>query len=79
VSIKNIRIQIVALRGVVGVLSDLRDKGPGFKTGSQPLTFMKAATEFQNPTRYEVLIALTNSVEFRHAKDVKTNCIKSLN
>jgi hypothetical protein len=26
----------------------------------------------QNPTRCGVLIALTNSVEFRHAKDVKT-------
>jgi hypothetical protein len=33
---------------------------------------MKAVTEFQNPTRRGVLIAQTNSVEFRHAKDVKT-------
>ncbi len=56
-------IQIVTLRGVVIDLWDLRDKGPGFKTGSRLLTF---------PTRCEVLIVLTNTFESRHAKDVKT-------
>ncbi len=63
---------MVSLRGVVEDLSDLRDKGPGFKTGSRPLTFTKSVTEFLNSTRCGVLIALTNSVEFRHEKDVKT-------
>jgi hypothetical protein len=62
----------VALCGVVEDSSGLRDRGPGFKTRSRPLTFTKAVTEFHNPTRCGVLIALTNSVEFRHAKDVKT-------
>jgi hypothetical protein len=61
----------VALRGVVEDSSGLRDKGPGFKTDSRPLTFTKAATEFQNPTRCGVVIALTHSVEFRHAKTLK--------
>jgi hypothetical protein len=62
----------MSLRGVVVDLSGLRDRGPGFKTRSQPLTFTKAVTEFQNPTRCGVLNALTNSSEFRHTKDVKT-------
>jgi hypothetical protein len=44
------------LRGVVEDLSGLRDRGPGFKTRSRPLTFTKAVTEFQNPTRCGVLI-----------------------
>jgi hypothetical protein len=69
----------VALRGVVENLSDLRDRGSKFKTGSQPLTFSKAVTEFKNPTRCGVLIALTNSVEFRNAKDVKTIKLRVMN
>jgi hypothetical protein len=68
-------IKNVALRGVVEDSSGLRDRGPGFKTRSRPLTFMKAATEFQNPT----CCALTNSVEFRHAKDVKTLELRVMN
>jgi hypothetical protein len=39
----------VALRGVVKDLSGLRDRGPGFKTRSRPLTFTKAVTEFSEP------------------------------
>ncbi len=54
----------MSLRGVVVDLSGLRDRGPGFKTRSRPLTFMKAALWGSH--------ALTNSIEFRHAKDVKT-------
>jgi hypothetical protein len=46
----------VSLRGVVVDLSGLRDRGPGFKTRSRPLTFAKADTEFQNPTRCGVLM-----------------------
>jgi hypothetical protein len=46
----------VELRGVVEDLSGLRGRGPGFKTRSRPLTFMKAVTEFQNPTRCGVLM-----------------------
>jgi hypothetical protein len=65
----------VALRGVVVDLSGLRDRGLGFKTGSRPLTF----TNFQNPTRCGFLIALTNSSEFRHAKDVKTIVLRVMN
>jgi hypothetical protein len=61
--------QILALRGVVKDLSGLRDRGPGFKTRSRPLTFTKAVTEF----------ALTNSIEFRHAKDVKTLELRVMN
>ncbi len=41
------KIIIVSLRGVVVDLSGLRDRGPGFKTRSQPLTFMKADTNFR--------------------------------
>ncbi len=37
----------VTLRGVVVDLSGLRDRGPGFKTRSRPLTFMKADTNFR--------------------------------
>ncbi len=48
----------MALHGVVEDSSGLQDRGPGFKTRSRPLTFTKAATEFQNPT-------LTNSTDFR--------------
>jgi hypothetical protein len=69
----------VSLRGVVVDLSGLRDRGPEFKTRSRPLTFTKAATEFQNSTRCGVLIALTNSSEFRHAKDVKTLELRVMN
>ncbi len=36
-----------ALRGVVEDSSGLRDRGPGFKTRSRPLTFSKAATNFR--------------------------------
>jgi hypothetical protein len=46
-------------------LSDLRDRGPEFKTGSRPLTFTKAFT------------ALTNPAEIRQVKDVKIKCIES--
>ncbi len=60
-----------ALRGVVVDLLGLRDRGPGFKTGSGPLTFTKAVTEFSEPNTLLASHALTNSVEFRHAKDVK--------
>ncbi len=67
-----------ALGCVVEDSSDLRDRGPGLKTRSRPLTFTKAVTEFQNPTSCGVLIALTNSVEFRHAKDVKAIVLKIL-
>jgi hypothetical protein len=40
-------LRILALRGVVEDLSGLRDRGPGFKTGSRPLTFTKAVTNFR--------------------------------
>ncbi len=51
-----VKLLIVSLRGVVVDLSGLRDRGPGFKTRSRPLTFTKADTEFQNPTRCGVLM-----------------------
>ncbi len=60
----------MTLRGVAEDLSGFRDRGPGFKIRSRPLTFTKAVTEFQNPLWDSH--ALTNSIEFRHAKDVKT-------
>jgi hypothetical protein len=41
--------KIVALRGVMEDLSALRDRGPGLKTGSRPLTFTKAVTDFSEP------------------------------
>ncbi len=41
------RLFVVALCGVVEDLSDLRDKGPGFKTGSRLLTFTRAVTNFR--------------------------------
>ncbi len=69
----------MALRGVVEDLSGLRDRGPGFKTRSRSFTFMKAATKFQNPTHCGILIALTNSIGFRHAKDVKTLELRVMN
>jgi hypothetical protein len=53
-------------------LSDFRDRGPEFKTGSRPLTFTKAVTEFSEPYTLWGSHALTNSIEFRHEKDVKT-------
>ncbi len=62
----------MALRGVVEDSSGHRDRGSGFKNRSRPLTFTKTVTEFQKPTRCGVLIALTNFVEFRLAKYVKT-------
>jgi hypothetical protein len=37
----------IECRGVVVDLSGLRDRGPGFKTRSGPLTFMKADTNFR--------------------------------
>jgi hypothetical protein len=37
----------LSLRGVVVDLSGLRDRGPGFKTRSRPLTFTKADTNFR--------------------------------
>ncbi len=42
-------VNVVALRGVVEDLSALRDRGPGFKTGTRPLTLTKAVTEFSEP------------------------------
>jgi hypothetical protein len=69
----------VTLRGVVEDSSGLRDRDPGFKIRARPLTFTKAVTEVQNPTRCGVLIALTNSVEFRHAKEVKTLELRVMN
>jgi hypothetical protein len=65
-------IHLVTLRGVMVDLSGLRDRGPGFKTRSRPLTFTKAVTEFSEPYTLWGSHALTNSIEFRHAKDVKT-------
>ncbi len=62
----------VALRGVVEDSSGLRDRGLGFKTRSRPLTFTKAVTEFSELYTLWGSHALTISVEFRHAKDVKT-------
>jgi hypothetical protein len=72
--IRSLKLSDVSLRGVVVDLSGLRDRGPGFKTRSRPLTFTKADT-----TRCGVLIALTNSSEFRHAKDVKTLELRVMN
>jgi hypothetical protein len=46
------------LRGVVVDLSGLRDRGPGFKTRSRPLTFMKADTNFR--TLHVVGFSCTN-------------------
>jgi hypothetical protein len=65
----------VSLRGVVVDLSGLRDRGPGFKTRSRPLTFMKADTNFR--TLHVVGFSCTN--EFRHAKDVKTLELRVMN
>jgi hypothetical protein len=48
----------VSLRGVVVDLSGLRDRGPGFKTRSRPLTFMKADTNFR--TLHVVGFSCTN-------------------
>ncbi len=46
-------IFVVALRGVVVDLSALRDRGPGFKTQSRPLTFMKADTTLESYTLWD--------------------------
>ncbi len=48
----------VSLRGVVVDLSGLRDRGPGFKTRSRPLTFTKADTNFR--TLHVVGLSCTN-------------------
>jgi hypothetical protein len=69
----------VGLRGVVEDLSGLRDRGPGFKAGSRPLTFTKAVTEFSESYTLWGSHALTNSVKFRHAKDVKTIILRVMN
>ncbi len=69
----------MALRGVVEDLSGLRDRGPGFKTGSRPLTFTMAVTEFSEAYTLWGSHALTNSVEFRHAKYFKTIELRNLN
>jgi hypothetical protein len=42
-----VNLLAVSLRGVVGDLSGLRERGPGFKTRSRPLTFTKAVTNFR--------------------------------
>ena len=44
---------LMALRGVVEDLSALRDRGPGFKTGSRPLTFTKAVTTLESYTLWD--------------------------
>ncbi len=69
----------MSLRGVVVDLSGLRDRGPGFKTRSRPLTFMKADTNFRTLHVVGFSHALTNSIEFRHAKDVKTLELRVMN
>ncbi len=61
------------------IYSGRRDRGPGFKTRSRSLTFTKAVTNFRTLTRCGVLIALTNSVEFYHVKDVKTLELRVMN
>jgi hypothetical protein len=68
----------VSLRGVVVDLSGLQDRGPGFKTRSRPLTFMKADV-ISEPYTLWVSHALKNSIEFRHAKDVKTLELRVMN
>jgi hypothetical protein len=50
--------QFVSLRGVVVDLSDLRDRGPAFKSRSRPLTFTKADTNFR--TLHVVGFSCTN-------------------
>jgi hypothetical protein len=60
----------VSLRGVVVDLSGLRDRGPGFKTRSRPDS--RRRTLISEPYTLWGSHALTNSSEFRHAKDVKT-------
>jgi hypothetical protein len=72
------RIILVSLHGVVVNLSGLRDRGPGFKTRSRPLTFTKA-TLISEPYMLWGSHALTNSSEFRHAKDVKTLELRVMN
>jgi hypothetical protein len=54
------------------ILTDLQDRGLGFKTGPRLSTFTKAVTEFSEPT-YMLWSshALTNSFEFRHGKTLK--------
>jgi hypothetical protein len=69
----------MSLRGVVVDLSGLRDRGPGFKTRSRPLTFMKADTNFRTLHVVGFSLRLTNSIEFRHAKDVKTLELRVMN
>jgi hypothetical protein len=73
-----LKINYVSLRGVVVDLSGLRDRGPGFKTRSRPLTFTKADTNFRTYTLWGSH-ALMNSIEFRHAKDVKTLELRVMN
>ncbi len=69
----------MSLRGVVVDLSGLRDRGPGFKTRSRPLTFMARRTLIAEPYTLWGSHALTNSIEFRHAKDVKTLELRVMN
>ncbi len=68
----------MALRGVVEDSSGLRDKGLGW-TRSRPLTFTKAVTEFSDPYTLWGSHELKNSIEFRHAKDVKTLELRVMN
>ncbi len=55
---KSVHLCTVSLRGVVVDLSGLRDRSPGFKTRSRPLTFMKADTNFR--TLHVVGFSCTN-------------------
>ncbi len=72
-------VSSVALRGVVEDSSGLRKRGPGFKTRSRPLTFTKAVTEFSDLYMLWSSHELINSVEIRHAKDVKTLELRVIN
>jgi hypothetical protein len=76
--LNNVIFAYVAIRGVVEDLSGLRDRGPGLMTRSRPLTFTKAVT-IAEPYTLWGSHALTNSIEFRHAKDVKTLELRVMN
>jgi hypothetical protein len=62
----------MAFRGVMKDLSDLRDRGPGFKTGSRQRFNLAYQSLISEPYTLWGSHSLSNSVEFRHAKDVKT-------
>jgi hypothetical protein len=69
----NINLDSVAFRGVVKDLSDLRDRGPGCKSGSRPLTSMKAVTNFQKSN-----VIASKSTSYYRTKRLdllKLNCL----